>query len=61
MHNLKSQRKFSSSPKSIDRILMIISENWDETWDAVQQRSQATQAVNRQHLKALLKKGHNPL
>jgi hypothetical protein len=37
---------------------MIISENWDETWNAVQQRSQATQALKRQSLSTLLKKSH---
>lgn len=60
MHNLKSSRKSLSSPKSIDRILMIISENWDEAWNAVQQRSQATQALKRQSPGSLLKKSTNP-
>jgi hypothetical protein len=40
MDKLKPNRKPTSSPESLDRIAMIISDNWAETWEIVQQRSQ---------------------
>lgn len=41
MGKLKLDRKRACSPKSIDRIFTIVSENWDEVWDVVQLRAQA--------------------
>jgi hypothetical protein len=59
MGKLKPDRKSASSPQSMNRISMIISENWDEIWSVVQQRDQANQNINRQNLRALLQKSHN--
>ena len=56
MNKLKSNRKLVSSPQSIDRINVIISENWDEIWSIVQQRERAVQAIYRQKLRSLLQK-----
>jgi DNA-binding transcriptional regulator PaaX len=53
MHKLKPDRKKACSPKSIDRIFTIVAENWDEVWEIVQIRAQATKAINRQHLRNL--------
>jgi hypothetical protein len=39
MGKLKPDRKRACSQKSIDRIAMIIQENWDEIWAIVQQRA----------------------
>ena len=54
MDKLKPNRKIVSSPQSIDRINVIISENWDEIWSIVQQRERAVQAIYRQKLRSLL-------
>ncbi len=56
MAKLKPHRKLVSSPQSIDRINVIISENWDEIWSIVQQRERAVQATYRQKLRSLLQK-----
>ena len=56
MNKLKSNRKLVSSPQSIDRINVIISENWDEIWSIVQQRERAVRAIYRQKLRSLLQK-----
>jgi hypothetical protein len=39
MGKLKSDRKRACSQKSIDRVALIIQENWDEIWGIVQQRA----------------------
>ncbi|WP_373547261.1 hypothetical protein [Chamaesiphon sp.] len=54
MAKLKPNRKLVSSPQSIDRINVIISENWDEIWSIIQQRERAVQATYRQKLRSLL-------
>ena len=54
MNKLKPNRKLVSSPQSIDRINVIISENWDEIWSIVQQRERAVQAIYHQKLRSLL-------
>jgi hypothetical protein len=56
MDKLRANRKVVSSPQSIDRINVIISENWDEIWSIVQQRERAVQATYRQKLRSLLQK-----
>lgn len=56
MHKLKPDRKRACSPESINRIFTIVSENWDEVWEVVQIRAQATKAINRQHLRNLREK-----
>ena len=56
MYKLKPNRKVVSSPQSIDRINVIISENWDEIWSIVQQRERAVQAIDRQKLRSVLRK-----
>lgn len=56
MDKLKPNRKVVSSPQSIDRINVIISENWDEIWSIVQQRERAVQAIYRQKLRSVLQK-----
>ena len=56
MDKLKPNRKPASSPKSLDRIAMIISENWAETWKIVRQRSQTNKAIDRQNLRKSWKK-----
>jgi hypothetical protein len=56
MGKLKPDRKSASSPQSIQRIAMIITENWDETWRIVQQRDLSTKAINRQNLRALFQR-----
>ena len=56
MDKLKPNRKLVSSPQSIDRINVIISENWDEIWSIVQQRERAVQAIYRQKLRSVLQK-----
>jgi|GEM_PF-2863575 len=56
MDQLKPNRKSVSSPQSIDRINIIISESWDEIWGIVQQRDRAIQAIYRQKLRSLLQK-----
>jgi hypothetical protein len=56
MGKLKSDRKRACSPKSIDRIFTIVSENWDEVWDVVQLRAQVTKEINRRHLRNLREK-----
>ena len=55
MDKLKPNRKLVSSPQSIDRINLIISESWDEIWSIIQQR-RAIQATYRQKLRSLLQK-----
>ncbi len=59
MGKLKPDRKSACSQKSIDRIAMIISENWDEIWMIVQQREQASRSINRQYRRSLLRKSSN--
>ena len=56
MDKLKPNRKVVSLPQSIDRINVIISENWDEIWSIVQQRERAVQAIYRQKLRSVLQK-----
>ena len=56
MDKLKPNRKIVSSPQRIDRINVIISENWDEIWSIVQQRERAVRAIYRQKLRSLLQK-----
>ncbi|MCY7334758.1 MAG: hypothetical protein LH613_00850 [Chamaesiphon sp.] len=56
MDKLKPNRKSVSSPQSIDRINIIISESWDEIWSIVQQRDRAIQATYRQKLRSLFQK-----
>ncbi len=56
MDKLKPNRKSVSSPQSIDRINIIISESWDEIWSIVQQRDRAIQATYRQNLRSLFQK-----
>lgn len=53
MARLKPGRKPACSAKSIERISMIVSENWDEVWDTVQQRAQATKVFHYQRLRNL--------
>ena len=56
MDKPKPNRKSVTSPQSIDRINIIISESWDEIWSIVQQRDRAIQATYRQKLRSLLQK-----
>ena len=56
MDKLKPNRKVVSLPQSIDRINVIISENWDKIWSIVQQRERAVQAIYRQKLRSVLQK-----
>ena len=56
MDKLKPNRKVVSSPQSIDRINVIISENWDKIWSIVQQMERAVQAIYRQKLRSVLQK-----
>lgn len=56
MGKLKPDRKPACSAKSIDRIFTIVSENWDEVWDVVQTRAQATKAIHQQQLRNLRSK-----
>jgi hypothetical protein len=60
MPTLKPDRRRACSPKSIDRIFMIVSENWDEVWDIVQLRTQANRTINRQILQKLREKVFTP-
>jgi hypothetical protein len=56
MHKLKPDRQRACSPKSIDRIMMIIAQNWDETWGIVQLRAKSTKTINLRHLRNLREK-----
>jgi hypothetical protein len=56
MDKLKLNRKLSSSPEHVARMTMIIVGGWDETWQVVQTRAQATQAIDRQNLPTLARK-----
>ena len=59
MGKLKPDRKPACSQKSIDRIAMILAENWDETWEIVQQRDRNIKAIHRQNLKDLFQRCSN--
>ena len=56
MDKPKPNRKLVSSPQSIDRINLIISESWEEIWHIVQQRDRVIQSTYRQKLRSLLQK-----
>ena len=50
MGKLKPDRKPACSAKSIERIFMIVTENWDEVWAIVQARAQVTKAIHQQQI-----------
>jgi hypothetical protein len=59
MGKLNPNRKLFCSQQNIDRIAMIITENWDETWEIVQERDRTVKAIKRQNLRDLLQKCSN--
>jgi predicted oxidoreductase (fatty acid repression mutant protein) len=59
MGKLKPNRKTVCSQQSIDRIVMIINENWDEIWEIVQERDRNIKAIKRQNLRDLFQKCSN--
>ena len=56
MGKLKPNRKLVCSQQSIDKIGMIIRENWDEIWHIVQQRDKMAKEVSRQNMNKILQK-----
>jgi hypothetical protein len=56
MGKLKPNRKSVCSQQSIERIAMIITENWNETWEIVQERDRTAKAIKRQNSRDLLQK-----